>query len=390
LMVSDLSFALSNISLTERFPFTLEARVLSVKKNMRVEGKVQVNLSTNEVTVSELKGETDLSQILLEKIPVAFPIAKGTVLPASLKGMAQINLEKMTAGPMGMTALAGDIVLNNGLLQLTQMALPIKDVQLQAKVTQAKIILDAVSASLGEGSIKGAGSLDDYLTKQECAMAVDVNNLRLEDLIAQGMLPVKAKGIASGQMHVKGQGFTPEALTASLTGTGTIALKKVVLEDINVFQLVMGKLSMIPGLTEKIEAAIPERYTQALAQKDTPLADMGLPVTIEHGRLIIKDAMLSAEAFSLKGSAAVGFDGSYAMEGSFLVPDDLSAAMITKVPELQYLLNEAKQLSIPLKVSGKGAGARLSVDAGYLAQKLFTNQVKTQLLQVIDKALGKK
>jgi hypothetical protein len=390
LVVSDLIFSLSKISLVDQFPFTLECRVLSAKRNIRIEGKAQFNLSTNEVTLSELKGETDISQILLEKIPVSFPMTKGIALPLNLKGTARVDLEKMTAGPKGMTALAGDVWLDDALLQFKQMALPLEDVQLHAKVTQAKIILDTISASLGKGSIKGTGSLDDYLTKQEFNMALDASNIQLENLVTQDMLPVRVKGSVSGQMQLKGRGFTPQALSSLLTGKGNIALKKIVLEDINVFQRVIGKLSMIPGLAEKIESAVPERYKQTLAQKDTALSDIELPVIIEKGRLVIKDTVFSAEAFSLKSSAEVGFDGSYAMEGSFLIPGDLSAAMVTKVPELQYLLSEDKQISIPLKVLGKAAGVNFSVDAGYIAQRLLTDQAKTQLQKVIDKAIGEK
>ncbi|MGE5197793.1 MAG: AsmA family protein [Deltaproteobacteria bacterium] len=388
LTVSDLGFILNKISLTEEFPFALEGRVLSAKKNIHAEGQVRLNLSTNEITLSGLKGETDLSQIILEKIPVSFPMLKGVVLPMSLNGTARLELEKMAAGPKGLTALAGDVRLNGGSLQFEPMAVPLKDVQIQAKVTQAKIILDTMSASLGGGTIKGGGSLEDYLTNQAFNVTLNADNIQLDGLVKPDMLPVKAKGVASGQLQLKGKGFTPQALSSFLSGTGNISLKKIVLEDINVFQRVLGKLSMIPGLTEKIESAVPERYAQALKKKDTELSDMALPIVIENGRVVIKDTTFSAEAFSLKASTEVGFDGSYAMEGSFLIPDDLSAAMVNKVPELQYILNEDKQIFIPIKVSGKAAGANLNVDAGYIAQKLLTNQAKTQLLKVLNKAVG--
>ena len=63
---------------------------------------------------------------------------------------------------------------------------------------------------------------------------------------------------------------------------------------------------------------------------------------------------------------------------------------MTGVPELQYLHNEDKQVFFPIKVAGKGATSALSVDAGYIAEKLVVNQAKTQLMQVIDKSIGNK
>ncbi|MDD5669111.1 MAG: AsmA family protein, partial [Candidatus Omnitrophica bacterium] len=52
--VSDLTVTVSKISLTEAFPFVVEAAVLSAKKNIKVEGNAQFDLKTNEVTISGL------------------------------------------------------------------------------------------------------------------------------------------------------------------------------------------------------------------------------------------------------------------------------------------------------------------------------------------------
>ncbi|MBP7216227.1 MAG: AsmA family protein [Candidatus Omnitrophica bacterium] len=390
LAINDVQFEVKDISLTDVFTFTAEAAVLSAQRNIRLSGKAQLDLSTGSVTLSQIKGESDLSQVLLEKIPDALPMTKGVVLPASLKGAARLDIERMTAGPTGLVALAGNIALADGAVYLKELAKPIENIQAKAQITQAKIILDSVTASLGTGIIKGAGSVDNYLTSQEFAMAADAENLLIEDLVAADKAPVKAKGIASGTLQVKGQGFTPEMLSSSLSGSGSAVLKNIVLENMNVFQQVMGKLTMFPGIAAKIESALPERYKQSLAKKDTALSDMTLAVEIDKGRLIFRDTTVTADAFSLKSNAEVGFDGSYAMEGSFLIPEDLSAAMITKVPELEYLLGADKQILFPLKLSGKAAGVKLSVDAGYIAQKLIANQAKTQILKVIDKALKPK
>jgi uncharacterized protein involved in outer membrane biogenesis len=390
LEVSDLNITLTKFSLVDAFPFVAEAAVLSARKNIRVEGKAQVNLKTNEVTLSDVHGGVDLAQLLLEQIPTAFPMAKNMPLPLKLQGAARFNAEKMTAGPAGLVFLAGDISVADGLLQFKQLALPVKNVLLHAKVTQAQILFDAVSASIGDGTIKGTGSLDDYFATQKFTMALNADNLKLEDLISADMLPVKAQGLAACRLQVQGAGFTQQALASGLSGAGSATAKNIVLKDVNVFRSVLGKVSVIPGLMEKIEAVLPDKYKQALTQKDTALSDIELPVTIENSRLIIKDMTVSAEAFLINGRTELGFDGAYSLEGSFLIPADLSAAMVVRVPELQYILNETQQILIPVKVRGKAPEIKLSVDAAYMAQKLFTNQAKTELLKVIDKALGSK
>ena len=387
--VSDLALTLSKISLTDKFPFSVEARILSEKKNVSFEGFAQFDLSNTTVTLSDCKGRTDLSQILLGSIPVSFPMIQTAVLPVSLEGKAGINLEKMTAGQAGLTVLTGRFSLADAAFAFKQMAAPVDDIVIEAEFTQKKILINKASASVGEGIIKAAGSLDNYLTSQEFSAELTADSMQIADLVAADMLPVKARGVSSARMELQGKGFSPQALSSFLSGTGAISLKQVTLQDLNLFDLVLSKLTMVPGLAGNIEAAMPERYKKLATQKDTVLSDFELPITIQNGRLVIKDASVSSEGFSLKSSTAeLGFDSTYAMEGAFLIPGDLSVEMAAKIPALEYLLNEDKQIFIPLKVSGKATQAALTVDAGYIAKKLVTDQIKTQLIKVIDKAIG--
>jgi len=390
LEISDLNFSVSKISLSEPFPFIVEAAVLSAKKNIRLEGKAQIDLKTTEVTIFELRGATELSEMLLEKIPVAFPMTKGAVLPASLKGKVEVVLKRMTLGPKGLTALTADGSLTNGELQFKEIASPIKDIGMNAKIREDKIILEEISAAIGAGRINGSGLIEDYLARQDFSMSADIENLKIEELIAQDKSPVKAEGVASGKIRFKGQGFSPQALTSALSGGADITVRKAKLKNINVLRTVLDKISVIPGLAQKIEANLSERFKQKLTQKDTLLSDIKLPITLENGRLVVKDTLLGADEFLFKGSGDAGFDGAYSLEGSFLIPQELSVAMVAQVSELQYLLNEDRQIFIPLKISGKAGQLKLNVDAEYIAQRLLVNQAKQQLFKALDKALGTK
>jgi len=390
LEISDLNFSLSEISLTKDFPFAIEAAVLSAKKNIRIKGKARIDLKTNSVTISGLKGSTDLSQLLLDKIPVSFPMTKGAILPVSLKGKADAVLERLTVGSQGLVALTGDAVLTDAELRFKEIYTPVRNIRMDIKATQTKILLDNLSATIGEGLIKGSGSISDYLAKQDFAIAAQVKDLKIQDLIDQNKSPVKAEGIASGQIKVKGQGFSAEALQSSLSGKADISVTKAKLKDLNVLRVILDKISVIPRLAQKMEDNLPERYKQKLANKDTILSDIKLPITIENGRFLLKGIVFGADEFLFKGWGESGFDGSYSLEGSFLIPGELSAAMVAAVGELQYLLNDQKQIYIPLKILGKAGEIKFNVDAEYIAQQLLVNQARQQLFRVFDKAIGTK
>lgn len=386
----DLTSTVSKVSLTAPFPFVVEAAVLSAKKNIRLEGKASFDLKTNEVTITKLKGATELSDILMNKIPDAFPMTKGAVLPASLKGNLGLTMDKLIAGPKGLGALAADCALANGNLQFKELASPVKDMAATVKITENKISFDKVSAAIGEGLINAKGVIEDYLAKQDYSVSADIKDLKLQDLIALDKSPVKVEGIAAGKINIKGSGFSPEALKSSLSGNADLSVIKAKLKDINVLRTVLDKISVIPGLSQKIEAGLPEKFKQKLIAKDTVLSDIKLPVVIENGRAIVKDVSLGADEFLFKANGEAGLSGDYSLEGSFLISQELSASMVAAVSQLQYLLNEENQIYIPLKVSGNAGEMKFRVDPQYIAQKLVANQAKQQLFKALDKALGTK
>jgi len=390
LEVSDLNLSVSAFSLTRPFSFMVEGAVLSSQKNIRLEGKAEVNLKTNEFTISDFKATSDLSRIILEKIPASLPMIKGTVLPVSLKGKASLMLKEITIGqkvPVGLTA---DFSLTDAALKFRQITSPITDIRMNVKITKTKILLDKTSATIGQGAIKCSGAIEDYLSRQNFNATADVENLKIQDLIAQDKSSVKAEGVVLSRITLKGQGFSSQALSSNLSGEGKISISKAKLKDINVLHTVLDKISVIPGLAEKFEANLPEHYQQKLIQKDTVFSDIELPITVENGRLLIKDTVVATDEFLFKGRTEVGFDSVFSLEGSFLIPPELSSSMVATIPEMQYLLNQDQQIFIPLKVSGKSGQIQFMVDAEYIAKKLLANQAKTQLWKVLDKAIGGK
>jgi len=310
LEISGLSFSLNDISLTKPFPFVIEAAVFSAKKNMKLEGKVE------------------------------------------------LSVNNLTAGAKGLTA--------------------------------RKIIMDKASLSIGQGVINATGVIDDYLSGQEYSFEADAENLAIQSLIAQDKSPVKIEGIASGKIKLKGRGFSPQALKSTLSGEGDISVTQAKLKNINVLRTVLDKISMIPVLAQKVERGLPERYKQKLEDKDTTLSDIKLPVILLNGQLAVNNAVMGSDEFIFAGSGQISFDTTYTVEGSFLIPQELSASMVTQVPELQYLLNTDNQIYIPLKVSGRAGQPNFIVDSGYITKQLLINQAKQQLLKALDKATGSK
>ncbi|MFA5117224.1 MAG: AsmA family protein [Candidatus Omnitrophota bacterium] len=390
LEIADLSFDLSKVSMTEAFPFFIEASVLSADKNLKVKGNLRFDLKTSEVTVTDLNAQSELSGISLEKIPVSLPMVKAGALPSQLGGVLGITVRQLTASSGGAVFFPADVSLSDGNMRFKDIPAAFTGLSLLGVINEKKVIVTKFACAVGEGRINGSGEINDYLTFQDFSAQAQLKDLKAEDLIPIDKTPVKVEGVISGKLKCTGKGFSPEALKEALFGSADLTVSNGKLKDINVLRAVLDKIAIIPGLTQKVEAGLPGSYRKILTQEDTALSDMYLSMNIANGRLTLKDTLLGASEFQYKGSGDIGFDGTYALDGSFLIPAELSARMVDSVSELEYLLNEDKQIYLPLKISGKVGEFKLKVNIEYISKKIVTDQAKQQILKAVDKYLGPK
>jgi len=388
LEINQIGLEASKISLTAPFPIVCQAAVLSNQKNVRLEAMVEPDLKKNAVHISHLKGVLDLSRITPDKIPLYFPMAKDISLPSSLKGQLQVSDGSFSVEEKKPPLFLIQGSLNDGFIKFKELASPIEKMLLLWEINQNNLRLDEFSADLGTGKIKATGEIINYLSDQEYDLKADLDELLLQDVIIQDKSEVKIEGIVSGLLELTGQGLSPQDFQTKLYGRGEVNVVKPRLKNINVLRTVLDKIGAISGLSQELEANLPERYKEKLTQKDTLLSDINIPATISKGRLITGPIVIQAEEFKFSGQGQAGFDGTFALEGALLVPQDLSAAMVTATKHLEYLLNNENQIYIPLRVSGNAGRFEFNVDAAYIASRLLAEQGKRQLLKVLDKAFG--
>jgi hypothetical protein len=387
--IPDLYVSVSNISLTDPFPFIVEAAFLSKNRNIKLEGRAQFNAAAGEVTVSGLKAGTDLSDIKIDKIPEVFPAAKGAVLPELLEGIIEIRFDPVTVGPKGAGALKAEVAAAKGIVQYKELVAPVKNIAVEAVLTQSDVILDNAYFTVGTGMAKFSGFLKDHQAKQSYSAAGDIEGMKIQNLLDQKKSPVKVEGIVSGQVKVQGEGISPESLKSGLSAAADMLIARPKLKDLNVLRAVLDKISIIPGISQSIEAGLPERFRQKLVQQDTSFSDIKLPLSVEKGLIVIKDVTIAGDEFTFRGRVESGFDAAYSLEGSFLIEQELSAAIVAAVPQIQYLLDESGRIFIPLKVSGKAGQVDFKVDAVYIGKRLLENQAKQQIFKALDNSAVK-
>jgi hypothetical protein len=390
LEVANVGFQINRLSLSDPFPFSCQATVLSNQQNIKVEGTCQIDMKNLSATITNLKAGSDLSRLVLAKIPQAIPMVPAQALPAELKGTVNVTVPELLANAAGLAGLNAGAVLVNGQAKFKEMAVPISAITAENTITEKDVVVKSFSCAIGQGGITGSGWLKNYLTGQDFNFGINAEKLSIADLVAPGLMPVKAEGMIAAKGQIKGHGFTPEALRTNLVGDAAVDIAGARLKGLNVLSIVLDKVSVIPGLGDSIKAGLPDTYKQKLEQKDTIVSDFKIPVTIVSGRVIIGDTAISSEGlFTFKAKGDAGFDGTYAFEGAFLVSQGLSKAIVGAAKPMQYLLNEDQMIYIPLKVSGTaGATMQFTVDTSYITKKLIENQARQQISKGLDKLFG--
>jgi len=387
--VEGLEFKASGVSFGGPFPFTVKAGVLSGRKNLRLQGKAAFDPARGEVCISDTEGRTDLSELDMQRVAALLPADLRAFLPAGLKGKVDITLSRMTAGAKGLSALQLELGLNDGEAGIKDLVLPLENISASVSVTESDIKLKSLSAAAGGGRITASGGLNDYAAGRVFNVNASISGVKLQKFLAQDKMPLKTEGDVTGKIILDGKGFSPDETLSGLSGGADIVVQQPALKDINILRAALDKITVLPFLTDRVVAAMPDKYRERFNSKDTMLKKIELPVKISGGKASAENTLVAGEDFLLAGKTEAGMDGSFSLEGQLEISEELSALMTKAVKELEYLFNKDKQIILPLKLSGKAGSAKVEVDSGYIADRLLSGGIGTQLIGAVGKALDR-
>ncbi|MBP7088454.1 MAG: AsmA family protein [Candidatus Omnitrophica bacterium] len=387
LILDKIALQIDDFSLTKPFLIKLQALFASNSQNIFAQGEGQINMVNSSFLLKEVRATSDLSSLSMDMLSQFIPQLKNASLPKIKSGVLSINIDSLEAGSKGLNNLKGQVVLTKGLLQIKELAVPIESIEATVDMSEDTIILDKASCLLGKGKVEFSGNISDYLVNQNYSLKVNLEDLELSEVIDQVKYPVKVKGLIFGDIEVKGQGFDPNGALAKLNGNGSLQIKEGQLIDINVFKMVLDKLSFMPNLAAVLEANLPERFKENLRKKDTTITNCKTTLGIGNNSIAVESIDVETETFLFQGKGLVSFDQSYSLDGSFMIPQDLSSSITTTVPEMEYLLNETKQIYFPLKVSGKGAKVSFMPDVKQIGMSAIKQKGRQELEKVLDKFL---
>jgi len=177
----------------------------------------------------------------------------------------------------------------------------------------------------------------------------------------------------------------------TLTADGSVKLDQAVIARVNVLREVFQKMSMIPGLVERLLTRLPKNYQEKLKSEDTKLEMAQIPFSVQNGLLHLPRLEIATDSFVATGSGTYGLnEGSVTGKVLLAIEPDLSSAMTRSVEELQYLTNEKKEIQIPLVIQGLIPKVVVMPDVSHVASKMAAQKAREVLGGYLEKALAGK
>ncbi len=247
----------------------------------------------------------------------------------------------------------------------------------------------------GGGFIAASGTVRQLLSKSpESDLKLDIQKLELASVFPDKDPSQPAlRGELNTNLQLKFRGTEWPEISKSLSGQGRLQLKDGRISQWNALNELFGRINLIPGLTDRLLAALPANYQQKLQAKDTVIRSLDLQAVIQDGTVSFQGLKFSGDGFSVSATGRVGLDGSFSVPAQIRLDRDFSASVVKSVEELKYLADSDQQLVFPVTLQGRWPGLSVLPDLSALTSKITpaaAQEIVGDLLQkFIDKNLKK-
>jgi len=385
---NSLSLKVNDFSIDKPFAFSFQAALWNQPENISLNGDAKIDMENMGVELSNVVFESDLSKVSLEQLRQSLVAIEALKLIKSFKGQIKAEVKRAKVNPQGFVDLDMEGQFTNGKIEVEGLASVIEASRVTFRMDESDIDIPETTLMVGSGKVIVSGKVDDYFKSQKFEFKKVVDNVELSELISQDQQIQQLYGKVSGEYHVQGIGFKYPDVLNSLSGEGNIDVKDGKLTNINILKVVLDKISMIPDLTEKLEANLPEKYKEQLKLNDTALSKVALTSAVRDGVYTVDNMEVESDVFSMTGQGELTVDYNLDLKASVFIPRDLSESMAVSAEGLKYLLDESGRIFIPITIQGKIPDLTFLPDLEYLGKKIIMNQGVQQLEKVIKKALG--
>ncbi|GEM_PF-5170633 len=373
-----------DFSLTDPFTIKLDAAVLSQEQNVHVKGAGRLDLRLQQARLDDFHFDMDISQVDLDQLNKIVPAVGPLGLQPGLRGTIQAVASQMVVGASGILVLSLEGQLSDGRIPMKILAQPIEQLSVKFDANESKIRVKEFSMSLSTGQVHGQANVKDYLTQQQFDLSADFDQLPLGEVLDQKKSPAQIKGSLSGSVKLNGHGFTPKDMD-KITGQSAFSITHGELVNMNIVKMVLGRITIIPGLAQIVENQLSAEWQNKIGGKTIKIDKADVKTHIERSNVVVDDAKLQSQGFTMAAHGNVGFDQSLSMDAQLVLSKELSDFLISSAKGMKALVDEQGEIQIPVNISGKLSAPVFIPDMSYLGKRLLVNEGGDQLQKIFDK-----
>ncbi len=190
-------------------------------------------------------------------------------------------------------------------------------------------------------------------------------------------------GIASGEFEFAGSGEKELEIRKSLTGKGYLEVREGVIQNFNMVDSLLSRISAIPGLRDALLGSLPPAFQEVLTGRDMAFNLFHADFVIQNDELVLQALNFEAPHYIVQAQGTYAFVGNADFQGKLELLKEISDFLVHRVNELAGLNNAQGHLEIPFSYRGPISSARLLPDTGHVIKKV----VLTEGAQLLERGL---
>lgn len=386
IVIRDLDIRLKDVSLAQAFPFEAAASLLSPGQNLKLSGNIRYLSREQAVSLEDVRFETNLADIDFREVSRVMPSAAESFDGLILEGEVTAILDPLTLSQDKQAEPLIRLSLEKGRYRAKDTP-AIENIEAGISLTSREAVLKGFSGDFAGSKIGVSGRMKLTRPEPESSFQATITGLDLSELMPPaGSRDPKPEGRVTVTLNGGFFGADAERVQQTLSGNGLIISKDAVIRDLNVIRELMKKLSIIPGLVQRLQERLPPSYQEKLDRRDTFFAPVEIPFTLASGRANFPQILIASESFAISGSAQADLiRQSISAPMSLVIDPELSQAFIRSVQELQYLADREGRLTIPFQMQGVVPDIRVQPDISFITSRLAVAKAQEVLSGLFEK-----
>src|SRR5713226_428457 len=283
----------------------------------------------------------------------------------------------------GKTSLRGNITSPEGVFQ----ELPYRNLRGDITWSSGNLSFRNLSLQALNGTLRGTGEWEARTqNSQRLSLETHIDGVDLKSLLTQKFPKFKdnMEGRLNLNAKLRGASKNSSSLQENLQGEGDSQVRNGLLKDFNLIELVMSKISALPGMSNLISSRLSSRYSAMFKRQDTPFDTLSATFTVEQGRVQSKDLLMVTPDYSISGDGWGGFDKTIKWNATLVMSPQFSQDLMQEHKNVRYMLDRQGRLAIPFRLEGTLPHVQAKPDVEKLAEAIQ----RGLLTRGMERALG--